>query len=448
MNTLTSKNTDSSESTAAVAPTTYSLLVRQPGQPERLVSLAAGKYTVGSSSRCQIQLENPQVRPLHCLITQESNGVFVTRWAAGALLNDQEFTSSSFELNDKLCIGDVELTLVGECVVDTQSSETATDVSPVEQEVTEEKSVVEETATIQPPSPPAKPASSQRSSVAARRVKRPSLSSAMSAANSLESDRLVRQLWSANYGARQRCRSLVSTLREVRAEASHVDQQMNMIQEQLRKTLVEREHISEELNRFRSESNVREEQVTEEMDRLIAELNEAYEKSSEAETASAMHLQKWNELRDQLETLQSEREELDKSREAGETLCNSLVETLEAREKSISDLERGIAEAQEAFRQSEENTNQQKEQKANLEAELHQVQEEHKKLTAENEESHEQQEELKRLLDERNLQLEQFRNQLEQVQATNESVASHNEEVIATNDLLNSQIEDLQLQEE
>ena len=78
--------------------------------------LASGKCTVGSSSRCQIQLVSPQVRPLHCLIVNEAAETAVTRWAAGAMLNGQDFTKAAFQPGDCLRIGDVEVTLVAESV--------------------------------------------------------------------------------------------------------------------------------------------------------------------------------------------------------------------------------------------------------------------------------------------------------------------------------------------
>jgi len=321
MNTLTSIEPVSSVSAAVgIAPLQFALRIVQSGQPERTMPLASGKCTVGSSSRCQVQLASPQVRPLHCLLVHEGEETTVTRWAAGALLNGQDFTTTTFCPGDCLQIGDVEVTLVAESVPEgvpeitadkqtppsppeklVQAETTAIEeiIDEIAEEVSEELEVVEKVVAPAKPRPVSGLAS------------RPAMADpTMSAANALESDRLVRQLWSANYGARQRCRKLVRSLRDVRTEASNFDQQLDILQEQLRKTLAEREQVSGELNQLQSESTSREEQVAEELDRLISELSVAYEKSSEAEAASTAHVQIGDELRGELETLYAEREQL------------------------------------------------------------------------------------------------------------------------------------------
>ncbi len=257
---------------ASVSTLKLSLHIKFDGS-EKTIPLATGKCTVGSSSRCQVQLPCPEVRPLHCLIVQEGDATTITRWAPGALLNGREFSTSEFILGDCLQIGDAEVTLVAQ---DQAASEK---YLPAQPEVREE--------TTAPPSfsnPPEKLAeeTSRRSTLAV---------------SSLESDRLVRQLWSANYNARQRCRNLVRSLRDVRIEAGDFDQQIEILQGQLRKAFDERGEISSELDHLRTESMRREEQVAEEMDRLISELNSAYEGSND--TASVQQLEQ--ELKEALD---------------------------------------------------------------------------------------------------------------------------------------------------
>jgi len=110
MTTLTSNDQPTTLTTSAV-----SLHIIQPGADERIVPLPSGKCTVGSSDRCQVHLRDAQVRPLHCLIIHEATGTFVTRWAPGALLNDQDFATAPFQPGDCLQIGDVQLLLVANC---------------------------------------------------------------------------------------------------------------------------------------------------------------------------------------------------------------------------------------------------------------------------------------------------------------------------------------------
>jgi len=109
MTTLTSN-----DPLSALAISTVSLRIVQPGADDRIVPLAIGKCTVGSSDHCQVQLTSVQVRPLHCLIVHETTGTSITRWAHGALLNDLEFTTAPFQPGDCLQIGDVQLSLFAE----------------------------------------------------------------------------------------------------------------------------------------------------------------------------------------------------------------------------------------------------------------------------------------------------------------------------------------------
>lgn len=307
---------------------------------ERTVSLGPGKCTVGSSSHCQLRLVGPQVRPLHCLIVQEGGAATVTRWAPDALLNDQEFTSSAFVPGDCLRIGNVQVFLVAQdqTSIEKPPADSSEDRLVAEPAVAKAEVVKEAFTAPQ----------TEKSVTSVRKVVKKTPRRTMNSASTLESDRLVRQLWSANFGARQRCRNLLRTLRDARVEVSSFDQQIDMLQGELRKALEERGEITSELNRLSSESNQRESQATQEMDRLISELNDAYESSSNAALIAAQHEEQESQLRVELEILHTEHEQLRQSQAANQKRQHDLEQALACHEQSVAELEGELTKAQAA----------------------------------------------------------------------------------------------------
>jgi hypothetical protein len=87
----------------------------------QLVELPPGKITIGSSPRCNVRIERPEIHPLHCLIVHDAEGLTVRRWAGNARLNGQTFDDASLSDGDRLEIGSVEFELINsvtepECV--------------------------------------------------------------------------------------------------------------------------------------------------------------------------------------------------------------------------------------------------------------------------------------------------------------------------------------------
>ncbi len=150
-----------------------SLRVRMAaGEAERVVKLADGKTTIGSSPQCTIVLPASDCRPLQCVVAVDPRRVEATRWGAGVQLNRRDFSKSIVAVGDKLTIGrcEIEFSTAEEldewdAVIKTAETEpvrpTATP-APVEQPKTEqpeaEKRQINEiaspvalTATVVPP---------------------------------------------------------------------------------------------------------------------------------------------------------------------------------------------------------------------------------------------------------------------------------------------------------
>jgi hypothetical protein len=83
----------------------------------RLIPIPVGKSSIGSGPRCSVRLAYDGVRPLHCLITRDDQGLRVRRWADGVELNGVPFDEAGLAPGDRLMIGSVELEVVGESEV-------------------------------------------------------------------------------------------------------------------------------------------------------------------------------------------------------------------------------------------------------------------------------------------------------------------------------------------
>ncbi len=94
---------------AVDAPGAPRLRVRRAGRVEQTIPLDAGKLTIGSSPRCQIRLPAEDARPLQCVISLEAGVAVATRWAAGVVLNGREFSKQELHRDDRLAIGPWEI---------------------------------------------------------------------------------------------------------------------------------------------------------------------------------------------------------------------------------------------------------------------------------------------------------------------------------------------------
>ena len=102
MTTLTAPDELRAEPTESKAP---QLRLRRGGRVERTVPLSDGKFTIGSSARCHVQLPAAEAQPLHCLLSLEHGAAVATRWAAGVLVNGREFSKQTLTAGDRLSIG-------------------------------------------------------------------------------------------------------------------------------------------------------------------------------------------------------------------------------------------------------------------------------------------------------------------------------------------------------
>ena len=375
---------------AAVASSTLSLRIAQPGADDRTITLPTGKCTVGSSDRCQVHLTDAQVRPLHCLIVHEATGTLVTRWAPGVQLNGEDFATAPFQPGDCLQIGEVQMLLVAENVAVVEEPQDQPELEPESTPVVAVNNAFAMPSTVSIPKPTAP------------------------VTNAFEAEHLK----AANEGARKRCRKLVGVLRTMRTEASSFDQRINDLEQQLSLALVEREQIHSQLSQLQGEAGERENQSSEEVDRLISELTAAYEKSSVAETALAEHVQQAEQFQLELASLQGEREQWKQVRSAGELQRSKLAQALADREKAIETLQAEIDQSRESARNAENNGAEQTATLEALQAELEQLRSEREQIVAERNESRQRQQEAQQSQADSEQNLAVFQLELEKFQIT------------------------------
>jgi len=209
---------------SAQRPTGPALSVCRRGEPRRpTVALTAGKCTIGSSPQCQICLPSAEVRPLQGLLTCEGGAVTATRWTAGLLLNGKEFTRATLADGDQLSVGAWELSF-------TTNQSSRRPVDPAE--------IVDRSDERQPPqcqSPAQSPWTSQAESSPS--VESPPSEEPVALTRTLSShafaDRLVLDLWVANFRTRRRAKALITGIRAARFQADALAADLSAMETEL-----------------------------------------------------------------------------------------------------------------------------------------------------------------------------------------------------------------------
>lgn len=300
---------------------TWQLQLLQPdGEGERF-RLVEGKSTVGSSPSCQIRLPSPHVRPLHCLIVCKDQQLTVTRWAAGALINGTDFTTSQLAAGDILSVADVQLRVVGpedECCDDLPDTE-----SPVALIDEVEAQVATEFTRTDKPCEADEQAGAPAETADLRR---------------------------ASQQARQRLRRVLSALRDLRVEARLLDQHVHHLSEELHTAQQTRDQLTAELHQSQAIAAERESQYGEELDRAIAELSTSYSKVEQTEQELQALQSRNQHLQEQFEGLTAEVERL-------ESICANHAEQKRQFEEELAEREVRLTQLADEMQQVQQNLN-------------------------------------------------------------------------------------------
>lgn len=117
MSLLTLPETSTASTTVLRKPDSLRVRIAD-GPAVRVVPLANGKTTIGSSPQCTIVLPGADCRPLQCVVTVDAHRAEATRWGAGVQLNLRDFSKSMVAVGDKLTIGRCELEFATAEVID------------------------------------------------------------------------------------------------------------------------------------------------------------------------------------------------------------------------------------------------------------------------------------------------------------------------------------------
>jgi hypothetical protein len=259
------------------------LRVRCDEQPdERVVALSTGKWTVGSSPQCQIQLPTTDVRPLQCLILLEANAATVTRWASGVQLNGREFSKSPLEDGDRLRVGswEIEFDHSGDSRPAGWNSNEGGPAAPSIKPAIDPSPTVE-TRIPQPTTPLlAPPAGGQTAFVdLAASSNWPSAKQTTDDSVHAFEDRLVLVLWTANHQARRRAKGLINGIRAARfqadamaADLSAMETELDLARAAYDSQIGNDERLHHELAELRRQEELRVASLTEEIASLRSQL--------------------------------------------------------------------------------------------------------------------------------------------------------------------------------
>ncbi|MCA9236642.1 MAG: hypothetical protein KDA44_14295 [Planctomycetales bacterium] len=215
------------------------LILRCVGGPARgkAVALKPGKYALGSSRRCDVQLAGAGIRPLHCLLTVDDDAVKANRWAPGVLLNGCEFVESLLEVGDKLTLGSYEFELAADRPPNSRSLSAerpqpvaATPVAASQGERSAIPATHSATAAPAPHAPAAPPTALSRHSF---------------------EDRALTRLWTRNHANQARARKLADDVRKSRQAVEDRERHLAKLSAELSATQTAHELSNEEILRLR-----------------------------------------------------------------------------------------------------------------------------------------------------------------------------------------------------
>ncbi|MEQ8616755.1 MAG: FHA domain-containing protein [Lacipirellulaceae bacterium] len=328
------------------------------------------KFTVGSSARCDLQLTQPGVQPLHCVFVRKPAAVQVTSWAAGVVLNDNPFQTATFNPGDVIRVGAVQIAWVNqknefdeENNDPTGSLEIAPEFSGEPEEDNVDWGVT--------PTSESEAATYQASTQADPRQ----------AERSAFSDWLVYQTTVGRETSRSRCKQLMKTCRDSREVASGLADQIEQLEKRLAEASQERLTLqaeSDQLAAQSTEDSQRRLGQVEELENQLTSLREELE-STRQELAVQSKLQE--DAQAAQEQLQLERDELATAVNDQSLSEEGVSELLAERDRQLEEVRTELANARDALAGAEEQLNTQTERFDLLETELKERNEEIARLT-------------------------------------------------------------------
>lgn len=304
---------------------------------QRVVPLAVGKTTIGSSPQCVVCLPSGEARPLQCLVTTTADQTEATRWGAGALLNGRDFTRSAILAGDRLSIGRFQLEFLADEAVDESAVEApaaeapvaeaksptlqaptakngseALPISPVasgdaelpvetaarEEFLQREETTPQAQPAVSPVAPAALTVAMPQPSVAAANdvavaVTQPAVPARVEekpfqvASSQSFADRLIVDLWQAAFGARSRATALIRGIRDARDHADAMAADLSAMECELDLARAAYDSSAQNHQELHMELLEHDRQATERMAPLQAEIDSLRSQLQESQTELA-----------------------------------------------------------------------------------------------------------------------------------------------------------------
>jgi hypothetical protein len=101
---------------AILTPTAKSLRLRvgHPDGSTENVLLESAKITIGSAQGCNLRMDSPGLRPVHCMILRGATGVVVRGWQGPVNVNGAAVEACRVDAGDRLQLGAVTITFLDE----------------------------------------------------------------------------------------------------------------------------------------------------------------------------------------------------------------------------------------------------------------------------------------------------------------------------------------------
>lgn len=102
---------------ATPLPGELALRIRGGDYHGRIVRIRANQCTIGSAPDCTLRLAGPGLRPLHCIILRGEAGATVRRWSPDTQLNGRAFSDALLMVGDRLEVGPIELEVLDDTAI-------------------------------------------------------------------------------------------------------------------------------------------------------------------------------------------------------------------------------------------------------------------------------------------------------------------------------------------
>ncbi|QDT00151.1 FHA domain-containing protein [Adhaeretor mobilis] len=326
--------------TAPIAPSENQALQSEAGQVSvqtgesspQLRDFRGEKFTVGSSARCDLQLAEGKVQPLHFVLAKKPDGMQLTTWATGVQLNGSPVQAAAIHPGDVVSLGDVQLEWLAAITPKPAFSGTNSFDKPVDWNAN-----ISET----------------QDSTDAVPTKSESVTTGQSASRQAFSDCIVFEATSGLLSNRGRCRKLVESCRQSRGNAQQLATEIVQLEKRL--AAASQERLAQQANVERLSTQLAESVETENRDNSQAEweLASLREQLATAQKELSEQLERNGQLQEQFASIRAELSQLTDANADEPTEQEALGEQLANQERQLDEVRQELVATRESLKATE-----------------------------------------------------------------------------------------------